>query len=140
MLLRATAATVLLLITGLASACAKDSTNPPSPTAAPVGPATVAAEPPELVNGLAQIEDPSLVCMVTNMYMGKAQIPVEVEGKTYFGCCEMCKARLANEPDTRTAVDPVTGEPVDKATAVIARDADGSVHYFASQQSLRAYR
>ena len=35
------------------------------------------------------------VCMVNDQLFAKDQIPVEVEGKTYFGCCEMCKARLA---------------------------------------------
>jgi len=78
--------------------------------------------------------------MVTNQFMGTTQIPVEVEGATYFGCCEMCKARLANEPQTRTAKDPVTGESVDKAKAVIGREANGKVHYFASAESLARYR
>ena len=32
-----------------------------------------------------------------------------------------CKGRLTNEPATRQATDPVTGESVDEATAVIAR-------------------
>lgn len=78
--------------------------------------------------------------MVTNQFMGTAQIPVEVEGTTYFGCCEMCKARLANEPQTRTAKDPVTGESVDKAKAVIGREPSGKVHYFASAENLARYR
>lgn len=29
------------------------------------------------------------VCMVTNMVFPKKQIPVQVENRTYFGCCEM---------------------------------------------------
>jgi YHS domain-containing protein len=37
-------------------------------------------------------------------------------------------------------VDPVTGEAVDKATAVLAQDAEGAIHYLASAQNLRAYR
>jgi YHS domain-containing protein len=124
---------VLTLAAGLVSACTKDSGDGSSQGAA--SPATSH----ELANGLTYVDDPSLVCMVNNTYMGKAQIPVEVQGKTYFGCCPMCKERLANEPDTRTAVDPVTGETVDKATAVIAKDADGNVRYFANQANLRGY-
>ncbi|HVV83382.1 MAG TPA: hypothetical protein VHE35_09895 [Kofleriaceae bacterium] len=89
---------------------------------------------------LTRIDDRSLVCMVNDAYMGKAQIPVVVDGKTYFGCCAMCKQRLANEAETRSATDPVTGERVDKATALLARDADGHVLYFASEQNLRGYR
>jgi len=90
--------------------------------------------------GLTRVDDTSKVCMVTNQFMGTTQIPVEVEGSTYFGCCEMCKARLANEPETRTAKDPVTGVSVDKAKAVIGREANGKVHYFASAENLARYR
>lgn len=78
--------------------------------------------------------------MVNDTYMGKPQIPVEVDGKTYFGCCAMCKERLAKEPQIRVALDPVTGESVDKSTAVIAQDANGTVKYFASAETLRSYR
>lgn len=72
--------------------------------------------------------------------MGKPQIPVEVDGRTYFGCCPMCKERLNKEPAVRTARDPVTGQEVDKATAVIMRDATGKILYFASETTLRQYR
>ncbi len=37
------------------------------------------------------------VCMVTNKYMGVEQIPVSVEGKTYYGCCQDCSAKLKNK-------------------------------------------
>jgi YHS domain-containing protein len=123
---------VIALSAGLAGACAKDpppvASEPPAPPAA-VTPAAV-----------TRVDDPSLVCMVNDQYMGKAQIPVAVEGKTYFGCCAMCKERLENDAQVRTATDPVSGEPVDKATAVIAQDADGKVLYFASADTLGRYR
>ena len=32
-----------------------------------------------------------LVCMVNNAYMGMPQIAVPVNGKTYYGCCDMCE-------------------------------------------------
>ena len=83
--------------------------------------------------------EPSLVCMVNNQYMGKAQIPVPVDGKTYFGCCEMCKSRLAQDPSSRAAVDPVSGATVDKAAAVIGREASGAVVYFESEKNLQLY-
>lgn len=124
---------VLTLAAALVSACSKDSSDGSSQAAA----SPTASH--ELANGLTHVDDPSLVCMVNNTYMGKAQIPVEVEGKTYFGCCPMCKERLANEPDTRSAVDPVSGVKVDKASAVIAKDADGNVLYFANETNLRSY-
>lgn len=83
--------------------------------------------------------DPSLVCMVNNHFMGKAQIPVVVEGRTYFGCCEMCKGRLAKDPGSRAAKDPVSGATVDKAVAVIAKDESGEVVYFENEANLQRY-
>ncbi|HVS03523.1 MAG TPA: hypothetical protein VMT16_12190 [Thermoanaerobaculia bacterium] len=80
------------------------------------------------------------VCMVNDQLFAKDQIPVEVEGKTYYGCCEMCKERLARDSSMRQAVDPVSGEPVDKATAVIGALADGRVLYFASEETFAQYR
>lgn len=89
---------------------------------------------------LTRVEDLSQVCMVNNQFMGKAQIPVEIAGKTYYGCCAMCKGRLESDVTARTATDPVTGATVDKATAVVGRDATGAVHYFANATNLARYR
>jgi YHS domain-containing protein len=80
------------------------------------------------------------VCMVNDTFFARDQIPVEVEGKTYYGCCAACKDRLAEDEAIRHATDPVTGERVDKATATIAARPDGSVLYFASAESLAKYR
>jgi YHS domain-containing protein len=77
--------------------------------------------------------------MVNDMDMGKQQIPVEVEGRTYYGCCAMCKERLAKDASARTAVDPVSAKTVDKATAVIGRKPDGSVLYFETEANLKKY-
>lgn len=105
-------------------------------TAQPIsGPAASPAHP-----ALTRVEDASQVCMVNNQFMGKPQIPVEVGGKTYYGCCEMCKGRLQSDAAARTATDPVTGEAVDKATAVIAQDAEGAVLYFANADHLARYQ
>jgi YHS domain-containing protein len=83
--------------------------------------------------------EPSKVCMVNNHYMGREQIPVVVQGKTYFGCCEMCKGKLANEPSSRAAKDPVSGKTVDKAVAVIGSDPSGAVQYFENEKNLETY-
>ena len=80
------------------------------------------------------------VCMVNNQLFEKDQIPIAVEGKTYYGCCEMCKERLAKDVAARTAVDPVTGKTVDKAKAVIAALPDGKVLYFESEKTLAEYQ
>lgn len=88
---------------------------------------------------LELVPDRALVCMVNNQFIGRAQIPVEVAGRTYFGCCEMCKGRLTREASTRTAVDPFSGRRVDKATAVIAQDPSGAVVYFESEANFSSY-
>jgi YHS domain-containing protein len=79
------------------------------------------------------------VCMVNDRDMRTPQIPIDVEGRRYYGCCEMCKTRLATDAASRTATDPVSGRSVDKAKAVIGRLRDGSVLYFESQASLSKY-
>ena len=89
---------------------------------------------------MTRVTDPSQVCMVNDQFMGKPQIPVEVEGRTYYGCCAMCKDKLNQQPAARTALDPVTGESVDKAKAIIIQDPQGKVKYFASEDTLRRYR
>jgi YHS domain-containing protein len=80
------------------------------------------------------------VCMVNNTLFDKDQIPVAVDGKTYFGCCEMCKGRLGTDASIRTATDPVSGNPVDKAEAVIGARPDGKVLYFESEKTFTAYQ
>lgn len=79
------------------------------------------------------------VCMVNDTVFPKDQIAVEVEGKTYFGCCEMCKGRLVADASARQAVDPVSGKTVDKATAVIGTTPDGRVFYFESEKTFDEY-
>ncbi|MBC7171929.1 MAG: hypothetical protein H5U40_05870 [Polyangiaceae bacterium] len=71
--------------------------------------------------------------------MGRPQIPVVASGKTYYGCCAMCERRLSTDASARRAADPLSGERVDKATAVIARTASDSVLYFASVENLEQY-
>jgi YHS domain-containing protein len=110
----------------------------PSAAVAPVPAPAPEPAPADVAKALTRVE-PSQVCMVNNQFMGKPQIPVEVEGKTYFGCCEMCKSRLAQDPTSRAATDPVSGANVDKASAVIGRDASGNVVYFENEKNLAQY-
>lgn len=87
--------------------------------------------------------EPKKVCMVNNRYMGQDQAAVVVENKTYYGCCPMCEKRLNNEPATRSAIDPVSGHRVDKASAVIGKLRTGSsknVLYFESDETFAAYK
>lgn len=83
--------------------------------------------------------EPSYVCMTNNRDMGVEQIAVKVGEKTYYGCCKMCATNLRNNKSTQTAVDPVTGNTVDKAKAVIGALPGGNVFYFESEESFNAY-
>lgn len=128
---RAARTFVLVVVAGLAMACGDRGGEPSRPPTPP---------PAEASNGLVIVEDTSQVCMINNQYMGRVQIPVEVEGRTYWGCCPACKDRLLTDASSRTAKDPVTGEVVDKAHAVIAKDARNAVLYFASAQNVRKFQ
>ena len=79
------------------------------------------------------------VCMINDRSMSIEQIPVEIEGKTYYGCCPMCKERLVRETATRYALDPVSGKKVDKAKATIGALPGAAVLYFENAQNLAKY-
>ena len=79
------------------------------------------------------------VCMINNKLFDKAQIPVTVNGKTYYGCCPMCKEKLEKSAEARSAVDPVSKKPVDKATATIGAASDGTVYYFENEGNLKKF-
>ena len=83
-----------------------------------------------------------LVCMVNNAFMGKKQFPVDFEHKMYYGCCEMCVNTIKNQREVRYAIDPVTGQEVDKSLAFIALkpgSTNGDVLYFATEENYRKY-
>lgn len=83
----------------------------------------------------------SYVCYVNNAFMGKEQIPVHVNGKIYYGCCQGCVEKLENDRSLRYAIDPFTGKEVDKATAYIVLKKDGSsdVLYFENKENHQAF-
>lgn len=83
--------------------------------------------------------EPKNVCMINDRSMAMEQIPVAVEGRTYYGCCPMCKERLLKDASSRFAVDPVTGRKVDKAKAVIGALPGAAVLYFESAETLAKY-
>lgn len=69
-----------------------------------------------------EVLEHSLICMVNNSYKGRVMIPVFIGKKTYYGCCPSCELKLKNRPDLYFAKDPLTGETVDKANAIITLD------------------
>lgn len=78
-----------------------------------------------------------LVCMVNDAFMGIKQFPVPVGDKMYYGCCEQCVDKIKNNRHFRYAMDPQTGEEVDKASAfiVMKSEKDHSVYYFKSKDN-----
>jgi YHS domain-containing protein len=90
-------------------------------------------------NELTKVEN-KYVCMITNKLFDTPQIPVEIEDKTYYGCCMGCKAKLENYPDTRYAIDPVSNNKVNKATAIIGVTPSGKILYFESQENFDKYK
>ena len=111
---------VLLMLAAAASSIAEDGSNQQSSTS------------------LTEV-DSKYVCMVNDQLFVKEQIPVEYEGKTYYGCCEMCKEKIKSNPASRESVDPVSGGKVDKAESVIGAAPDGSVYYFESEDNLQKF-
>lgn len=103
-------------------------------SAAPQGPSEQPKE-----QGLVQVEA-KYVCMINNQRFNKEQIPVAVGKLTYYGCCEMCKDKLRNDAKSRAAIDPVSKKKVDKGTAVIGVDADGSAYYFENAENLKQFK
>jgi len=84
--------------------------------------------------------DSKYVCMITKKHFQNEQMQVNVEGRTYYVCCDMCKTQLLEDPSTRADVDPVSSNKVDKATAVVGVDKAGNVYFFESVQNLERFR
>lgn len=84
------------------------------------------------------------VCMFYDVNLGKkSDYPVDIDGKLYFGCCDSSRNELSKDNTKHFATDPLTGEKVDKALAVIFPDPlhldDGNVLYFLSKENYVAY-
>ncbi|MBX3184579.1 MAG: hypothetical protein KF915_18265 [Polyangiaceae bacterium] len=116
--------------------------------ATPQAPAAAEPAPMQMQHGprggeptgpVTRVANANTVCMMNDQDMGSVQIPVEVEGRTYYGCCDMCKQRLNSDPKARQGTDPVTKKPVDKASAVLAKTAEGRVLYFENEDNLATY-
>lgn len=125
---------LLLAAAGAGLGCQQGTADTQAVTPVASAPASGAVQ----TAGLRKVETKK-VCMVNNTVFQKDQIPVEVDGKTYYGCCEMCKERLAKDESARYGTDPVSGARVDKATAVIAAQGDGTTLYFENEANFEAY-
>jgi YHS domain-containing protein len=85
------------------------------------------------------VDKKEYVCMMQDMVLGKAGIPIQYAGKTYYGCCEMCKEKIKNEPQKYTrATDLVSRKPVDKSESFIY-SVDGTAYYFGSDANRKSF-
>ncbi len=94
----------------------------------------LAAEPLKL----KQVEA-EYVCMVNDTVFTEPQIEVPVGDKIYYGCCSGCVGLLQGSDEYHTAIDPVSGKDVDKASAVIGVSPDLQAYYFENIENLKAY-
>ncbi|MEK6781127.1 MAG: hypothetical protein AABY93_05450 [Bacteroidota bacterium] len=85
--------------------------------------------------------DHKLVCMVNNTYLGVDQIPVIVQSKTYYGCCQKCVQDLNSDETVRFAVDTYSKATVDKALAFRTMNPNkpGTILYFESELNAKLY-
>jgi len=85
------------------------------------------------------VEKREYVCMMQDMVLTRPGIAIQHEGKTYYGCCAMCKQKIKNEPAKYTkATDPVSKKSIDKAEAFIY-GIDGTAYYFGSDANRKAF-
>ncbi len=95
-----------------------------------------------LITALAftgNVEKREYVCMMQDMVLTKPGIAIQYGGKTYYGCCQMCKEKIKNEPEKYTrSADPVSGKPVDKAESFIY-GIEGTAYYFGSEANRKVF-
>ena len=96
------------------------------------------SEPAQAESTLEQVEA-RFICMINNKVFDSEQIAVPIGETTYYGCCQMCVSKLNGNPESRYAVDPVSGTRIDKSEAVLGAAPDSTVYYFESLDNLRAF-
>lgn len=94
----------------------------------------------ELAPGVIMLPN-NQVCMVNDAFKPAEQIPVIVNGKTYYGCCQGCVDALKTNDLARTTTDLATGERIDKATsvAILKPGSKEQVLYFANEVNAIKY-
>lgn len=81
------------------------------------------------------------VCMVNNRFLNSEQIPLPVNGKTYYGCCEGCVKVLKEDSASHYTYDLLSNEQIDKAIAFIIGKPGSKedVLYFKSETNAKEY-
>lgn len=84
----------------------------------------------------------SVVCMVSGLVKNKAILPIEIGGKTYWGCCDNCLMQLRNNiENVLYAKDPYSGTLICKAGALKRLDPENNkyVLYFETDRNYEVY-
>ncbi|RZT91301.1 hypothetical protein EV201_3115 [Ancylomarina subtilis] len=84
----------------------------------------------------------SMVCMLRGDIKSRPTLPIEINSKTYWGCCQNCLGKLMrNENNALFALDPFSGQSVDKADAIIRQDPQNNkrVFFFKSNETYNQY-
>ena len=90
-------------------------------------------------DGVKQINAKN-VCFMNKTRFNHGLKSVNVDGKTYYGCCPDCLEKLKSDPAARVDTDPVSGKQVDKATAVIGVDKAGKIYFFENIENLKKFK
>ena len=91
----------------------------------------------------SRIVPDSIVCMVSDRIISNTPQTITVDGKIYKGCCLSCINKLrSNIENTRFAIDPITRNMVDKASAVIVTvpDGYGKIIYLETKEEFFKYK
>lgn len=84
---------------------------------------------------LKLIEDKGWLCMRVDQLMEHPTVEITIDGKRYFAM-PSCSTLLLRKAELRLAVDPLTGEVIDKGEAVAAIGEDEYIYYFSSRENL----
>lgn len=84
----------------------------------------------------------NIVCSVGNQIEFANLKKLNINDKTYWVCCDQCKARLENNINLRLAIDPFSKNMINKSNAVIIQNpkAIRKVMYFESMDNFLKYR
>lgn len=94
---------------------------------------------PKVESAFAELKvEQNRVCMPQNLVFDRDMIPVQLNDRTYYGCCEGCIVQITQNEALRMGQDGLTGENIDKSQAVVL-DIHGKAMYFASAENAKKY-
>lgn len=89
-----------------------------------------------LLHSEFRVVKPSYVCMPQDRIFPNKMFSMKHKGKIYYGCCMGCIKKIKTDPNRYIwAKDPISGEIVDKAKAIIL-DFNGRALYFKSKENV----